>query len=314
MTESEAIHCVGLLAGGLSGFGEDAVEVYTDQIMKRADDFEAMSEVCEQIVATWKPVEHGGAFRPGLGEILDEYRNHPRVAAQREASTAAALARTVGATHCTGSGWVDVPDGDGLRKPCPRCNPYLAEVYADADKWARYRNGAALSDLHDGVNRGRDGAMKVESMSAPCKVDTRYDPERIVDFAEGMQIARDEYRSLYGREIGDSVVANPVYAADIIMRDGTFDPLREVWRATYSDVANGFNQDHARAIASLHGLGRRLTHDNSGKLTLRPPSEPAPALPAATDPPPPPSERPPDASGLLAEALGETRRRMEGER
>lgn len=303
------MRAAGFLAGGIPGFNEDAVTVFVKQFMKH-DDAAAMAEVCERMATSWE-----GRMRPSLGEVLDEYRRHPRIAAEREASTAAAMARTAGgAKHCTGGGWVDVPEGNGLRKPCPRCSPYLADVYSDVDKWERYLTGTPLHELHEAVtwdNHLRKMKMEVP-MPPPCKVDTVHDPERIVDFADGMAKFHDEYRSVYGREMGDPVVANPVYAADVIMRDGTFDPNREVWHASYVQVSGAFRGDHARATAALRALGRRLSWDDRGKLTLRPPDEATPSpAPEGAAPPPPPPERPQDASGLLSAALGETRRRME---
>ena len=68
---------------------------------------------------------------------------------------------------------------------------------------------------------------------ASCKTDVVHDPERIPSFAEGMAIARDEYRSRYGRDIGASVIANPEYAATLIENDDHHDVENDVWYSTY---------------------------------------------------------------------------------
>lgn len=240
MTEEEAMRAVGFLAGGLAGFSEDAVTMFVDQF-ERHDDGEAMAEVCEQIALTWRPHDHGGALRPGIGEVLDLYRKHPRVAAEREARTDAALA----------------------------------------------------SDDREG--------------------------SRLVSAAEGMQIARDEYRRLYGRDMGEAPVPNPAFAEHAIKSLDHFDPTNEVWLAHFQDVARAFGGDFAKARASLDALGRRIISDNIGRLVLFPApevpvtvSEPpsVPSAPQGAPQPLAPSERPLDVSGL-SEALDETRRRME---
>ena len=136
---------------------------------------------------------------------------------------------------------------------------------------------------------------------------------RIVAYGEGMAIANDAHKSLYGRNIGEAPIPNPEYAENLIVNEGRRDRYGN-WVATYVDVLRGFRGDQPRAQASIKAIGRRLTNDN-GKLTLQPPDErPQPPPPPAPPPdaaPTPPSERPPDPSGLMAEALGTTQRRME---
>lgn len=243
MTEDEAMRAVGYLAGGLSGFGDDAVSMFVEQFIKQ-DDAAAMEEVCERIALGWRPHEHGGAMRPGIGEVLDAYRKHPRVEAERQASTDRALA-----SDTRGSG-------------------------------------------------------------------------RIVSAAEGIQIARDEYRRLYGREMGEAPAPNPDFAEQVIKDLGHFDEHNECWYAHFTDVARAFGGDFHRARLSIQALerNRRLITDSQGRLALRsavavpvaaysPPS--LPSAPDGADQPLPPSERPPDPSALLSEALGETARRLE---
>lgn len=139
----------------------------------------------------------------------------------------------------------------------------------------------------------------------------------IPSHTEGQAIANDAYRSLYGRDIGGPIIPTPEYAENLIVDRGRRDRYGN-WVATYGDVVKGFRGDQARTRASLDAIGRRLSSDGRGKLTLRPPDEPVAAhtpspAPDSAAPPPPPPERPQDASGLLSAALGETRRRMEDE-
>jgi hypothetical protein len=136
---------------------------------------------------------------------------------------------------------------------------------------------------------------------------------RIVAFGEGQAIANDAYKAITGRNIGEAPIPNPEFAENLIINEGRRDREGN-WVARYSDVLRGFRGDQSRAQVSLRAIGRRLAGDNRGNLVLRPPDEPyqSPA-PESAAPTPPPSERPPEASGLLAEALGTTRRRMEEE-
>lgn len=310
-TEDEAVHAAGLLIGSIGGFTEDAAKVFIQQLEKHTEDGEALIEVCDRMSTTW-----AGKFRPSLGEILDEYRQHPRVAAEREAratATATATAIRTGATHCDGTRWIAV---DGGFKPCPRCHPYLADLYADRDKWNdRYRAGVQVHELHPQVTMTH-GQMHPEiPLPPPCKTDTRYDPERIPGHDEGMALRNDAYRAVTGRNIGEDPVPSPVLAAEIIQRLGHFDLRREVWMTTYATVLGEFGGDQARTRVSLKALGARLTHANNGNLTLSvenrvsesPASYKSPRAPSAAEPSPPP-DRPLSATDIVSEAIGATRR------
>lgn len=315
MTENDAYAAVGLLIGGVSMWPEAATDGFVAAFVKHVDNAEALMEVCEQIAFGWKD----RAGHPTTGEVLAAYRAHPDVTAEREMRTAEALARTVSTTHCKGSGWVDViEDGVSRMKPCRRCHPYLADLFEDPERWTRWRNGVQTFELHEAVTAGGRGSeMKTEvPMPGSCKVDTRHDPERIPDFADGNAGARDEYRSVYGRLPEDAVIANPVYAAQVIMNQDRYDVGRDVWRATYVEVLTAFNGDHPRTVASLHALGRRLVWDNQGKLALKPPPEPREALQEPRTPLPAPPDTPEpadslqDATSLMHQALGDVATRI----
>jgi len=292
MTEQEAYHAVGLLIGGIKMWPEAATDGFVATFVKHCDDAPAMIETCERISMSWG--DRSG--RPGVGEVMDEYRKHPRVAAERENRTNAALARGAGSPrHCNGNRWVQTANG---YRPCPRCNPEMSANFGDTDQWERWLNGAPLPP-------GAAG----ETLPPACKLETFHeDPhDRTVGFAEGRAIIADAYRSAYGRELGTGPKPDPNFAETLIRGDDRYDAKRDAWHSTYSSVVEGFRSDHARAQASLRALGRRLTHDNLGNLTLGPEEELPPHLPAVEAP----ADRPPDPSGLLTEALGITRSRME---
>jgi hypothetical protein len=134
-----------------------------------------------------------------------------------------------------------------------------------------------------------------------------------------MAIANDAYRSITRRNIGEAPVPNPDLAENLIVLKGRRDKDGN-WVADYADVLQGFRGDQRATQVSLKALGRRLT--GQGKLTLAPPDEPAGPLAARNPTPAPsgaprsplPSERPPDTSTLLSEAIGITIKRLgEGE-
>ena len=126
-----------------------------------------------------------------------------------------------------------------------------------------------------------------------------------VTYGEGQAIANDNYRMVYGRDIGGPIIPTPEYAETLIINVGRRDRDGN-WLATYTDVLRGFRGDQARAQASLKAIGRRLAHDMRGGLALAPPIEATqpPEPPPAPDPPPP-SERPPDAAGTHVRRVGD---------
>jgi hypothetical protein len=310
LTEDDALRAVGLLVGGIGGFNDDAVVTYTRGLM-REDNAEAMFEVCDRLSRTWK-----GRFKPSLPEVLDEYQHHPDVAAEREMRLAEALsARGASSSKtCGGTGWVLDDDGTAF-KPCFRCNPFLATVWMDGDKWQRWLQGTSLADLHDDLSKDRSGEMSAEyPMPQPCKPlsdRTEGPAPRRLTMAEGMLMAGDEFRSMYGRAMGDVIRPNPSYARDVIERIGTFDSATETWRTTYTEVAREFRFDHARCIPSIDGIGADVARDTHGHITLRRPPEAQEAAEAPwtprwdTDPDrPAPSSL--DPSGTLSGAIRNT--------
>jgi hypothetical protein len=307
------MQAVGVLVGGLGGFNEQAIATYVRSFMREADNAAAMMDVCTDFAQNWK-----GGFKPSLPVVLDAYRHHPIVTTEREMRVAEALAaQGVPMKGCNGSGWVI--GKDSLRKPCNLCNPFLSSIYMEGgDKWERWLAGTSLADLHNDLSQDRSGEMSAEyPMPQPCKPSTRQDPDqpppRRVSVAEGMQIAADEFRAMYGRELGKPFNPNPVYAAEVIERIGTFDPIREVWVTSYTEVVREFRGDHARALASLQAIGSRLLHDTHGSLALQGvPDEPRSfqRAPAALEPVQR-GEQPLGASAMVSKALGATLRHLD---
>jgi hypothetical protein len=313
MTEDEAMQAAGMLAGGIPGFGVDAVATFVREFEKE-DNGAAMIAVCEHMARNWK-----GRFRPSLGDVLDAYRRHPTVAAEREMRVAEALAAAGAPTKgCDGSGWVI--GSEGRRKPCFRCNPFLSSIFMEPDqeKWGRWMQGVSISDLHNDLSTDRSGEMSAEYPMPPsCAVSHRQEPggppaPRIVSAAEGMRIADDEHRSMYGRGIGESFKPNPVFATEVIERVGTFDPMREVYVTTYTQVLVEFRGDHARCKASLEGIGSRFAMDTSGHIALKGVLEEPeshdyiPRGPVAPPPTVAAGDRPLGASQVMSDALGKT--------
>jgi hypothetical protein len=111
------------------------------------------------------------------------------------------------------------------------------------------------------------------------------------------------------------VTANPVYAAQLIEREGHRD-LDGNWLARYVDVLRGFRGDHPRTAASLNALGRRLTWDNRGRLTLKPAPDTPPQRPEPRYTPPlvpdtpEPADSLTDATTLMRQAIGDTATRI----
>ena len=69
MTSDEAAMMVGVLVAGTTGWNDDTVMVYIDE-MKQHRDTDAMANAVRHIVRTWSE-----ARRPPISVILDAYRS-----------------------------------------------------------------------------------------------------------------------------------------------------------------------------------------------------------------------------------------------
>jgi hypothetical protein len=93
--------------------------------------------------------------------------------------------------HCDGSGFTETVDGS---VPCTRCNPYLAETFADHRAWKRLKTGTSLHLLNSQVQfiMGRMEAPESNPMPARCEIVE--DPDAVFPtFAEGLEIAKRAY-------------------------------------------------------------------------------------------------------------------------
>lgn len=68
MTPEQAIQLVGYLAGGTTGWNDEAVEIYVHEFVGMSD-VAAATEACQRIVKTWDE-----ARRPPIGAVLSAYR------------------------------------------------------------------------------------------------------------------------------------------------------------------------------------------------------------------------------------------------
>ena len=308
-TTDEAFAAVGMLVAAIPGFREDEILGLSRLLAKDTDDGAALIEACEQLARTWE-----GRMRPSEKEILDAYYAHPTVKRAREDRVAYALAHSSDSTFCGGSGWVVEDNAARTRRPCARCNPYLHDVWQDQTKWEQYRSGTALHVLHPDV----DAKGKTTTpMPAPCKLETRYDPERVPTTTEGMQIAADEFRALYGRAIGEMPVVSPDFVVSVVEMAGHHDSNGE-WLSNFDVVLDAFAGDQKRARASLRALGKRVVWAHNGyhftlKRATDPPVEPPEprTTPSGTLTPRDPSEPNQDAAEMMREALSTVGRRMD---
>ena len=310
-SEDDAMAAVGLLAGGIPGFNEDTVTVMVQQLSISTTDGDALIDVCREISLTWT-----GKMRPSLHEIMVEYHKHPAVVEAREERAAAHRLREIDASKwCQGTGWIT--ELDGSLRPCERCNPVLATIYARPDDWERFLSGLPLDLLRD-----KDMFPKDYLLPPACKHDSRHDDDpsqRVLTFAEGMAVANDAYRAMTGRNIGDKPVADPRTAERVIVDVG-YEDAHGNHIARFTDVLEAFRGDQARCRASLNAIGRRLADTDTGHLILKPAAEPPEAGWDPRDRPPAPSDTPEsaegttaplDAAGLMVEAIAETARRVE---
>lgn len=89
---------------------------------------------------------------------------------------------------CNGTGWRQKGDET---VPCGRCSPALAAVWADPAKYARWKDGALLSDLDVGVEerKGMQRYIIPLRLEKPCSAAS----EESCPPARGLEIARAAY-------------------------------------------------------------------------------------------------------------------------
>jgi len=160
MTNNETAVILHMLAAAYRvELDDDTVATWQDQFS--LDEFGLCSDAARQLISTnaWfpKPAE----LRVVITHLQREQRKSDLIRARRLA-----------AFRCDGSRWIESDSGV---HPCPTCNPALFAL-AEADKLGAYAHGDYKT--HDTVEM------------PPC---TKRDFERVVSFAEGIEIARNAY-------------------------------------------------------------------------------------------------------------------------
>lgn len=191
MTRDEAAVIAAIVTGATSGWDDAATTLLIREVTSW-DDEKAAFAAADAVAHGW--VE---SYRPSLGFICETYERAAALNRERLALTARGVGR-----GCDGSGWIVLNRRSAGETddtvPCRRCNPYLADIYDDVEKWRRYLDGVPLHLLHDDVEvrtiRGKEVMRGGHGTPPRCQIETHHDPaQRIATFLEGVEIARDAY-------------------------------------------------------------------------------------------------------------------------
>lgn len=166
------------LVAATGGWTEEGTMELSEEISTWGNE-QAAIEAIESVRRSWI-----GDFRPPLAWVIKAYND--AVDLQRQRHPALPSGSPGG---CGGSRWVN-----GV--PCPRCNPYLHDIYGEPARWDRYLGGTPLHLLHSAVKwDASKGRAYVEGGMPPaCLVDTIHDPaDAPVDFVTGVAAARRGY-------------------------------------------------------------------------------------------------------------------------
>jgi hypothetical protein len=168
-----------------SGWNDVATTELTEMITDWVD-VEAANAAVTKLIRGWT-----SDFRPAMGAIRDAYVIQFDVNRARRAIAEGAVVVTGG---CDGSRFRPARFGSGV-EPCPRCNPYLADLFADPIRWKQYLDGTPLYVLHDGVTRDAKGGTELErGMPPACARDEVHDPaDTVVPPQQGYDIALRAY-------------------------------------------------------------------------------------------------------------------------
>lgn len=215
MNTDDAMRALGILVGAVPGpWNDDVIDVWTEQF-ERLDDAASLEGAVTTLVTQWT-----STYRPSLGEVIEAYH------AARNYRVRRLLPST---THCDGSGWVD---RGGQFVPCHRCNPALADVFADQEKHEAWLSGTPLWSLDVGVERKRDGRLRYTSGDPPqCH---RAHDGGVLDLPQGKGVA--VARAAYEAEV-KSLGRKPKWkqAAAVVAEVGPSRPRRA--RDVAADVA-----------------------------------------------------------------------------
>jgi hypothetical protein len=168
-----------------SGWNDVATAELTEMIGGWVDP-EAADIAVTKLVRGWT-----SGFRPAMGTINEAYVIQFDVARARKAIAEGSVLVSGG---CDGTRYRPARVGSGS-EPCPRCNPYLSDLFADRDRWKQYLDGVPLFVLHDGVTRDAKGGIELERPMPPaCARDTTHDPaDAVVSPNRGYDIALRAY-------------------------------------------------------------------------------------------------------------------------
>ncbi len=178
MDHNDAYAAAGVLVGACPGpWTDDVIDVWADAFA-RLNEPRTLLHCVQRFALNWT-----GQYRPALGEVIQAYEEAVQFQRRRALPSSASV-------HCDGSGWIGT--GAGYR-PCKRCNPAAAAVFADADKLERWRSGERIVELDVGVEKGKAGAAKWVG-GAPPQCSPAVDGQALtLPPAVGVGVARDAY-------------------------------------------------------------------------------------------------------------------------
>jgi hypothetical protein len=150
LSDEKLMEGLGHLVAGTTGWTDDAVGEYADQLRDLGDG-ESFVAACSSIARGWSELR-----RPPIETILESYDREHQLRGR---------AIDPGRIHCDGSGWL--PAGCDDFKPCPRCNVALAAIFDDPAKLALWRTGTVVEQLDVGVERVNGRVRYVDGYRPP---------------------------------------------------------------------------------------------------------------------------------------------------
>lgn len=182
MDDGACAAALGVLIAGTNGWDGDAADLYHSQL-RALGSADALRRACESIVRGWSE-----GWRPPLEVVLASYDREVALG-----GTSPARALPGGRVHCDGSGWVRDAVLPDRMTPCPRCSPALAEVFADPEKFERWKHGASMESLDVGVELV-GGRFRYKSGARPPRCFAAEDPaEDVPPLGAGREIAWHAY-------------------------------------------------------------------------------------------------------------------------
>jgi len=122
------------------------------------EDVEAAENAVAVLCDTWQ-----NSQRPTHGQIIALYREAQRLNLARKQDARYKAA-------CDGTRW-----NQGV--PCPRCNPYLHDVWQDPDLWGRFLDGTPLHVVHPDVRLVNHRLEVDVPVPAACLQEDNYDEQ-----------------------------------------------------------------------------------------------------------------------------------------